>query len=172
MSRTFIVLDTSYLLEFYGVDGFTDLEHRTAIKQRVGEAAQAGHTFVVPQGVVYELGNHIADVRHFERRIALAARFAEEVRLALEQDPERPFDVRPGIAHEDLVAFITGWLSELSKGSAERKPKGDIGLTDWSTVAIAWQIKRNNPAARVEIWAKDRALRRRSPDQDPRPVPE
>lgn len=171
MSRTFVVLDTSYLLEFYGVDGFTDPEHRVAIRQRMGEAAEAGHTFVVPQGVVYEVGNHIADVRHFERRVALAQQFSAEVRLALLQDPERPFDVRPGIAHEDLVTFIAGWLGELARGSVERKPKGDIGLTDWSTVAIARQIKHDNPKARVEIWAKDHALRRRSPDQDPRPVP-
>lgn len=72
-----IVLDTSYLLELYKVDGNYQTEAHNAIVQKFRQAIESKWQFFVPVAVLFELANHIADITTFERRKYLSQKLKE-----------------------------------------------------------------------------------------------
>jgi len=117
--------------------------------------------------VVFELANHIAQVRDWPARRGLAERLARVVRNSVELGT--PWVVTP--ASEDILTDLTGLLSLLDRYAGELVMHG-IGLSDAAILEQARRLKAkyNQPGDRVHIWTKDQALKAREPDPEPAPL--
>ena len=71
MSPTIYVLDTSYLIEIAGEGRDSNPVVSRTVRARFDAAAKGGGRFFIPLPCLFELGDHIADVRHLDRRAKL-----------------------------------------------------------------------------------------------------
>lgn len=166
MKRTHIVLDTSYLLELYRVSGFSKQDDHETIKSRMMAANLNGAIFFIAQGVVFEVANHIADVRNAPERTRLANQWRDEVWRSIRSEDDRLFTIHPGSDLDGLGKHLTTWADILARGNAQKKDKGDIGLTDWGSVVVAHSLKDSKGRPIVHIWTKDRRLKLHEPDPE------
>lgn len=84
MSVVVYVLDTSYLIELFECGRDSNPEARSRIRKRLQNANTAGGRFFVPLPCLFELGDHIADVRHEESRAKIAKSLLVTVKTSLE----------------------------------------------------------------------------------------
>jgi hypothetical protein len=68
LSRSILVIDTSYLLELFRVPGHSEEKVICEIRTRYEQAIKDKAMLFVPLPCIFELGNHIADVRDETRR--------------------------------------------------------------------------------------------------------
>jgi hypothetical protein len=161
------VLDTSYLLELYGVPGFCDEAAKIRIRRRFAEANLAGVLFFVPLPCLLELANHIADCQGGPLREKLLFQLARDVRAS--RAAGRPWTVTP-VDVEVLEQLVASLPDELSRTG--RKERG-FGLTDAYTAHEASRLKQRErdlgTGRLIHIWTRDRALKAREPDPEPEP---
>lgn len=161
--KTVYVVDTSYLLELFKVDGcYSDLAAEE-VKKRFQKAWKSKVDLFVPLPCMYELGNHIADVRDATRRRDLA-------NAVLEAIEKRIWTITPAAGVEELHAL---WSAFSKNYIYHTKPKksGSIGLVDAATVHEARRLKDEYPECpvKVHIWTKDQTLKSNDPDKEPNP---
>ena len=155
---TIYVVDTSYLLEFANCDGFCVPAAVKEVRRRFKKESDRGARFFVPLPCIFELGNHIAAVKHNARRAVLARWLVETVSTALADGA--PFRITPaGKPHEVLP--------ELMKRFAGLAAKRSVGLVDSFTITEAERLKCSK--LRIHIWTNDRALKDHEPDKEPNP---
>lgn len=83
MKRPVYVVDTSYLVEYYKVDGhYKDYSHQQ-IWQRFNIAITNKNTIYIPVPVIFELANHIAHVKNGDNRQHLAQQFVCDIQNSL-----------------------------------------------------------------------------------------
>jgi hypothetical protein len=169
MTAEFVVLDTSYLLELLKVPGFWNQDDHNEIHSRILRATQTGVTLLVAPGVVFEVADHIADVRHERDRKELAEKWKGLVTAGLESSSSHLFTVFQSFENDGLDNYVTEWCEIVANSRSQDKDKGDIGLTDWGTVVVAKLQKKRISTAQVQIWTKDRRLKRHEPDHEPNP---
>ena len=169
MTITFVVLDTSYLLELLKVPTFWDEDDHREILERIDNATQTGVTLLVAPGVVFEVADHIADVRHEAERKRLASKWRDLVVAGLEGSSSLLFAVFQSDESNGLNSFVAEWCDVITNARPQAKDKGDIGLTDWGTVVVAQLLKKRNTKAKIHIWTKDRRLKRHEPDREDDP---
>ena len=166
MTSTFLVLDTSYILELLKVPTFWDEADHAEIFARIESAAQASVPLIVAPGVVFEVADHIADVRHEVDRKRLASKWKELVIAGLESSSSLLFVVYQGDESNGLNGFVSEWCDVITSARPQAKDKGDIGLTDWGTVVVAKLLKKQYSRAKIHIWTKDKRLKRHEPDKE------
>ena len=169
MTAEFIVLDTSYLLELLKVPDFWNQDDHNEIHSRILSATQTGVTLLVAPGVVFEVADHIADVRNERDRKEHAEKWRDLVTAGLESSPSHLFTVFQSLENNGLDNYVTEWCKIIVNARPQGKDKGDIGLTDWGTVVVAKLQKKRISSAQVRIWTKDRRLKRHEPDPEPNP---
>lgn len=167
MSQRACVLDTSYLLELYGVPGFSDVAAKVEIRSRFAAANREGVIFFVPLPCLLELANHVADCRGGALREKLLRLLADDVRTS--RSGKGPWTVTP--ADLDVLDQLVDSLpDELARTG--RKQRG-FGLTDAYTAHEAARLKqreRDRGTGRcIHIWTRDRALKAREPDPEGNP---
>ncbi|OUD15450.1 PIN domain-containing protein [Thioflexithrix psekupsensis] len=164
------VIDTSYLLELFKVDGSFNEKDAEEIHQRFKKAIEAPYRFIVPLPCLYELGNHVADVRSFERKKELALKIAETIKKSIEN--QKPWEIVPAI---DIGNFIDLWEKfakeyiECTKGG--KNSSESIGLVDATIIEEARKLKKDKSKRRIEpvkvhIWTKDKTLKAHEPDEE------
>jgi hypothetical protein len=162
-----IVIDTSYLLELFRVPGDYDEDAHTNIKKRFEDAFDLGWHLYVPIPVVFELGNHIADVSDGGSRRRLAGQLARTIRASSETGA--PWILFPQ-QDQAVLLGITEALDVIDNYEEAYAQQG-IGLTDVHNILIAQQLKeRTNrypePRPVVHIWTRDNALKAYEPDAE------
>jgi len=159
---TIYVFDTSYLIELSDCGRDANPAARARIREMFQTAINAGARFVVPLPCLFELGDHIADVRHDKRRDALAEWLLKTVESSLNN--ERPWIITPaGDPNNVLPSLLTRFK--------DRTVKKQIGLVDTFTAAEAERVKAEyrKMKATVHIWTNDRPLKALEPDKESHP---
>lgn len=167
MSGRACVLDTSYLLELYGVPGSSEAPAVIEIRRRFAEANRDGVLFFVPLPCLLEFANHVASCRAGDLREKLLRVLADDVRTS--REGRGPWTVTPAEI-EVLEQLVESLPDELARTG--RKQRG-FGLTDAYTAHEAARLKTHErvrgTGRRIHIWTRDRALKAREPDPEEHP---
>jgi len=167
---TWVILDTSYLLEIYRVPGKHDPAAHSEITARLAAHIAGSGRIYVPIPVIFEFANHIADLADGGARFNLAAKLKETIHSSLET--ASPWIIMP-FRQNDLLDEVTGALVDHCRHFAEQYAVQGVGLTDIALIDAANRLSkmaaRQTPRASVHIWTRDVALKAREPDceQDP-----
>ncbi len=150
------VIDTSYLLELFKVPDYS--QHPEEIKKLFEMAIQNQSRFYVPLPCVFELGNHIADVRDGTSRFKLGKKLYNTICSCINNN--RPWNITPSAGLNDLP--------DLCKNFSEQFVKQRVGLTDTFIIREAHRLKKkyNKSDFKVHIWTKDIALKAQEPDTE------
>ena len=154
------VIDTGYLLELFAVPGHSTKEAVDEIRSRVADAVERSARLYVTVPSIYELANHISHVRNGNVRLSLAKRLRDAVLSSLEEGV--PWTIVPS---QQLSAF-----KELVVSFVDNHILEGIGLSDSTLIDEVRRLKDTtyrNPW-RVHIWTKDKKLKAREPDSEPR----
>ena len=156
------VVDTSYLLELFKVDGFASKPAIRAVRARFKHALEQKFPIYVPLPCLFELGNHIADVPDGGRRDDLARKLSGTIREGFEEGT--PWIILPWASGNDAQPLLDSFSTEWAKQK--------IGVTDAFTIEEARRLKkkyRSSLGYVVHIWTKDRRLKANEPDHEPDP---
>lgn len=166
--RTIYVVDTSYLLELFKVDGNYSDDSAEEIKKRFQQAAEAGDLFIVPLPCLYELGNHIADVRDGGRRRDIAHKVLPVIKQCVKEN--RPWTIVPST---DIGSLSILWeqFTRTYIYYTKSDDSASIGLVDSSLIFEAQRLKieYKKKISKVHIWTRDSALKSHEPDSETNP---
>jgi mannosyltransferase OCH1-like enzyme len=155
--RRIFLIDTSYLLELFGIPGHSTPEVTFKIEQRYNQALKDRNRLVVPLPCIFELGNHIAQVRNGYYRREIANILLNMIKTSVRTD--KPWTITPATGVE--------FLPELFEGFTHNYVVQSIGLVDTFIIQEAKYLK--NPYNQVHIWTKDQALKAYEPDVEEAP---
>jgi hypothetical protein len=159
MTVKIYVFDTSYLLELSDCGRDVVPAARDHIRKMFQTAAKAGARFVVPLPCLFELGDHIADVRHEKKRNELAEWLLHTVKSSLED--ELPWIITPAGDPKEVLPPL---LSRFKNNTVKKQ----VGLVDTFTAQEAQRLKKEyrKMKAVVHVWTNDRALKALEPDKE------
>ena len=162
VNMTIYVFDTSYLIELADCGRDANPQARDRIRKMFKVATEAGARFAVPLPCLFELGDHIADVRHDKRRDELSEWLLKTVESSL--DNERPWIITPAGDPKEVLPPL---LKVFKSKTAPRK----IGLVDTFAATEAARLKAEyrKIKALVHIWTNDRPLKGLEPDKESDP---
>jgi hypothetical protein len=175
-----IVIDTSYLLDLYGIPGSSksnkvDQEAQDEITQRFENAIHNKDLLFVPLPCIFEVGNHIAKAYKKDQR-KLAELFLTLIDSSVKEGV--PWVITP--TKDDIKFLLDEFLLELFKTFATEyagkniKKEGkreSIGLTDAFIIAEANRLKDKFQGRQVHIWTKEELLKDYEPDTEENPYP-
>ena len=163
-----IVVDTSYLLELFQVPDCSSVRAYGPIYQLFENARHITDQLQVPLPVLFELGNHVADVKNGESRKRLAAELVDavDVWLAGETPLTIVSSMNDARTVQDFRDAVTGLTQEFKTLAPDRQ-----GLTN---AAIALEAKKlrqkyKNSSLKtylVHIWTTDKKLKALEPDAE------
>ncbi len=165
------VIDTSYLLELFRVDGCYEEYAHVAIKKQFSDAIEKKFSFYVPTPVIFELANHIADIKDSSRRNELAIQLSNTVISCVENG--NPWILTPPGKPETIRELMEA-LRESTTRFANEFSCQKLGLTDTVVILEAERLKNNHKSSTlkeyfVHIWARHDELKSREPDTEPCP---
>lgn len=162
MSAIIYVIDTSYLVELVGCGRASNKVASDEVRKRFKQANTAGGRFFVPLPCLFELGDHVADVKHDELRDKLVKELVSTVKSSLEFC--KPWAITPTGSPETV-------LPKLMERFAPAAIKQSIGLVDAFTWDEALRLKSKFAEYKgiVHIWTNDRDLKGKEPDTEARP---
>ncbi len=171
MDKTIYVIDTSYLLELFKVDHCYSEQASREITNRFRQAGKAGSLFFVPLPCIYELGNHIADVKGGTHRRQLANTLLGTIESCMKFNS--PWTITPATCIKGLYTLWHDFAHEYvqyTKSKSSGKG-GSIGLVDSSTIHEARRLKKEHKKSiyKVHIWTKDGTLKALEPDKESHP---
>lgn len=162
MSVTIYVIDTSYLLELFGCPHVSNASASTKVRALFKSANASGARFFVPLPCLFELGNHIADVKKDDLRSQLVNRLVEAVEGSLSEN--KPWTITPTGPPDSVLPSL---MQKYAPMAGQKK----IGLVDSFTLMEALRLKESLKSykARVHIWTNDRMLKSCEPDPEDNP---
>ncbi len=159
---TYIVVDTSYLVELFEVPGHFKESFAKEIKARFKNATTQGNKLYIPIPVLFELANHIAHVIDGKKRRKLVAIFSVTVRQGI--DPETVFiNIIPCAAFA-VASELSDSLEKFAQDFAEKFSRQGLGFTDSAIVLEANNLKTKHN--QVHIWTTDKPLKPYEPDTE------
>ncbi|MFU7711295.1 hypothetical protein [Aeromonas veronii] len=161
-----IVLDTSFLIELFGLPVDSDQDAHERACACYEDILNKNYDIYVPLGVVYELANHIVDVKNPGVRHELATKFTTIMLSAWKEDI--PFTIIPSadgtelkMSEFDLLRLCEVYSTHLNEG---------LSLTDCTIIEAASTLKENYKE-RGRKWlshilTKHQALKSYEPDSN------
>lgn len=159
-----VVLDTSFLLELFQVPGDSTQDNHDSARELFRQAIIGGYDVYCPLSVLYELANHIVDIKNAAARRRISELFQATVLTAWNE--KTPFSIIPS----ESVSGEYHDLSALPELCAEYRASIDqgLGMTDCTIVDVARKIKDNYHGRLrkwpAHIWTLQRALKAMEPD--------
>lgn len=147
MNHAVCLVDTSVFVEILGVRGKSS-EHDAFLRELAARVAD-GEIMVLPLATIFETGNHIAQQADGTSRLAIASRFSEEVRLAVESSGSGVFALSIEdelLPKKDFLACLDSFPSHAITGVSF----GDLTITNEFERVCAL-----NQGRRVYIWSLD-----------------
>lgn len=165
--RIFVV-DTSYLLELYRVDGYYQENAHSMVSQKFLENIDSGQ-FFVPISVLFELANHIADIPDSHRRRVLADRLRSDIDSSISE--LTPWVVTHATDAQSLDDLLLA-LNESAARFAYEFSTQKLGLTDTTVILEAERLRKKFVSDslrkyQIHIWTRHRELKSREPDTEP-----
>lgn len=143
---TVCIIDTTIVVELLGVPGLSG-DHDacvTAFEERV----EAKETFLLPLPVLFETGNHVAQIPDGNRRREWGERFLAFAKPALAG--ETPFVATPSPSIQEVAL----WLEDFADYAMR-----EVGLVDRALIDLFERQKAMMRGSRdVYIWSLDHAL--------------
>ncbi len=162
---TYIVIDTSYLVELFEVPGHFKESFAKEIKARFKNATTQGNKLYIPIPVLFELANHIAHVVDGNKRRGLVDNFSKTVEQGI--DPKITYiNIIPFEAYA-VASELSNNLEKFVQLFAEQFAPEGLGFTDSAVVLEAKNLKKDHN--RVYIWTTDNPLKSYEPDTEPDP---
>lgn len=172
IGKRLYVVDTGYLTELYQVGDRCDPQAGREVKRRFVEAVERGDEFYVPVPVLFELGNHIANMKTGGgQRREKAERFRADVKSSCEQ--REPWVVTAFASESSVQAFSEVLVSYCTEFAQEFAP-ARVGLTDVAVVHEAKRLKakfagNGQKTYAVHIWTRDAKVKAWEPDREVSP---
>lgn len=170
INRQLYVVDTGYLLELYRVPDHSDEASSLEIKRRLAAALETKSEFYVPVPVLFELGNHIANMKKSggRARADLAARLRNDIVTSCES--REPW-VITAFGSENVAVDFSEALLAYCTGFAEEFAAASVGLTDVAVIREAEHLKRRfksdgSRKYKIHIWTRDGKVKAREPDKE------
>lgn len=165
------VVDTSYLLELLRVPQNYQEESHVIIKAKISEAIDKGDRLYVPFPVVFELANHIADVKDSSRRKVLADKFREFVSQSLESQTSSMWTITPPANAQTIAELMTA-LDESTGRFVSEFSSQKLDLTDTVIIMEAERLRKKHKSTKlkpylVHIWTRHKPIKSREPDPEP-----
>lgn len=145
MAGTIRIIDTSVLCNILRVPNKDQDGDRATAELR--GAIEAGDVLLLPTGVIYETGNHIAQNGDGNTRRKVARAFVDLVRKAF--SGELPFVPTPLQNPDEMLKWIAEFPASAVTG---------MGFGDLSIIKIFHQQCDLNHGRRVAIWSYDQHL--------------
>jgi hypothetical protein len=167
LNKIIFVIDTSYLIELFRIPDISEERAIVEVRKRHKQAINDKALLFVPLPVIFELGNHIADVRHTTRRKELADSLLQTIKTCVEKST--PWKITPpAIVIKDLPKLLKHFADQSVVQCRDGKC---MGLVDTSTVYEAQNLKDKygNFGYKVHIWTKDKTLKASEPDSESDP---
>jgi predicted nucleic acid-binding protein len=165
-----ILLDTSYLLELFRVPHDSVEGHHQEAKGLMADAIENNYDLYCTIGVLYEVANHIVDVKNSKIQRKLALDFQEMVTLAWNEG--NPFSIIPNSNSADLLAEFSS-LPDLCTKYKETLRQG-LSLVDCTMVEVIAKIKANYARRQrlwqAHIWTRHGELKALEPDNFGHPL--
>ncbi len=163
-----VVVDTSYLLELFRVPNNSDATAFHPVFQRFENADGVNVQLYVPLSVLFELGNHIADVKDGGKRYRLVGELVEAVQVWL--SGESQFTIVSSMDDARTVEDFCAALSAMTAKFASLAPDKH-GLTNTAVVLEAQRLRRKYRSSglkqyQVHIWTRDQRLKALEPDTE------
>lgn len=163
-----IVVDTSYLLELFRVPRCSDPDAFASVFSKFEQADGVNAQLFVPLPVLFELGNHIADVKDGGPRYRLVGELVGAVGVWL--SGESAFTIVSSMDDARTVEDFCCALKGLTDRFAELAPYRH-GLTNTAVAQEAARLKDRHPSGSVKkvlvhIWTRDRRLKALEPDAE------
>ncbi|WP_146232407.1 MULTISPECIES: hypothetical protein [unclassified Pseudomonas] len=159
-----IILDTSYMLELFGVSLDSQPCRTEEARKLFQEAIQNGYDVFCPLSVLYELANYIVDIKDHNLQQEIAERFKEMVEGAFTVD--NPFSIIPNGNSEPIYEELAS-LPKLCR-EYQGSIRMGLGLTDCTIIDVARMLKRNYATRKrnwpAHIWTTHAALKAMAPD--------
>jgi hypothetical protein len=157
MSAIIIVIDTSYLFELAGCDEESPAKDK--VRAKFAQMQKRGGRFFVPLPCLFELGDHISNVKHVDERTKLAKWLIKTVDGCLVKS--NPWTITPTGRPTEILPALMARFERL----AVRKK---IGMVDAFAAEEASRLKARfrNLKGRVHIWTNDEGLKAEEPDQE------
>ncbi len=186
------VIDTSYLLELYRVEG--DYEEQAHLKIKERFQSESSSQFFVPVAVLFELANHIADAHR--KNFCSSQRIAKELQRKVQESLARPSLVTsptrvPQPTQPDDQEKLPPWIITYAAGCStleglmdalsscvsrfsEEFAANQLGLTDTAVVLEAQRLRQQNKSDssrqyKIHIWTRHAALKAHEPDAEDAP---
>jgi hypothetical protein len=129
------------------------------VRTRFSKALAHGGRFFVPLPCLFELGDHIADVKHDELRCKLVQWLYGTVESCLAGS--KPWSITPTQKPEDVLPPLMDCFVPFAS-------KQRIGLVDSFTAEEAMRLKTRFKGYKgsVHIWTNDGLLKKMEPDEE------
>jgi len=170
ITRQLYVVDTGYLLELYRVPVHSDAVSALEVKRRFVAALETRSEFYVPVPVLFELGNHIANMKESggQARADLAARLRNDIIASCES--RAPW-VITAFGSENVAIDFSEALVAYCTGFAEEYAAASVGLTDVAVIREAEHLKTRfksdgSRVYKIHIWTRDNQVKAREPDTE------
>lgn len=162
------VVDTSYQLELYRVDHCFEERAHNQVKSKFAQAIDSRDRLYVPVPVLYELANHIADIKDSSNRKRLAKRLSQDVNSALEEST--PWTITHLKEKPDISALMNV-LRNHAERFAEKFAVEKLGLTDTAVILEAERLRKRYRSDslrkyHIHIWTRHKAVKLREPDSE------
>lgn len=161
MTPRIYILDTSFLIELYGLTKRSKPPRVAEAQARFKSARLLRNGLQVPFACVLEFGNKISQVEDPLARVRHAAHLASDFQAGTNRGHEAMWVATDAPQFESATALILEW-------SSVHAPIGR-SLVDAAVVRAASARKFFDKAAQVHIWTYDQKLKAMEPDPDPEP---
>lgn len=163
-----IVVDTSYLLELFQVPDCSSVQAYERVVQRFSSARQITDQLHVPLPVLFELGNHVADVKNGQERRRLSSMLVDTVDTWLSGDTPVTIvsSMNDARTLQDFRDAVTGLTQEFRALAPDRQ-----GLTNAAIALEAKRLRHRHKSSSlktyaVHIWTTDQKLKALEPDTE------
>ncbi len=139
------IVDTSIFCNVLNIPNMNSERHQ--VMKDFDKFIQEDTSFLLPMAVIYETGNHIAQLSDGGHRHIFAKLFTKQVRKAI--NGEAPWQVMQLPNMEE----VGEWLSDFPE-----KVKEGAGIADLSIIKEWDKMVKKIPSCRIFIWSLDRHL--------------
>lgn len=138
------IVDTSIFCNVLNIPHMNS--ERIQVIQQLETFIAEDTSLLLPMAVIYETGNHIAQLKRGNRR-QFAQRFIEQVKKAIKG--EAPWQVMQLPNMEEVGEWLSNFPDQAMRG---------VGIADLSIIKEWEKMVRKTPNFRIFIWSLDRHL--------------
>lgn len=160
-----ILLDTSFLLELFGVPLDSVPEKHESALRLFQSAIEGKYNIYCTLGVLYEVANHVVDIKNAELQRKIAGAFKDMVVMAWTENV--PFTVIPSSGAEEVLAQFASLPELCIKYSETLRQR--LSLVDCTIAEAAAKLKANYIERERKwpshIWTSHGELKSLEPDR-------